>query len=158
MSKEDILSTLNDYNAVMFGTYTQNNKLEFRPMAIAGRKKNYFYFITAKTSGKIASIEDNQEIYLTAQSNSSYLSVRARGVIQNDLKLIEEFWNSSFQTWFPNGPKDINVCLLRFEPVEGELWDDNYLIKAKYIWEVIKSNLSGNRPELKDNHEKFNSL
>ncbi len=155
MSKEDILKELEDYSTIMFGTPSENGGFDFRPMAIAKREKDYFYFITSLSSGKTSSIENNHEVILVAQSSSSFISVKGRGSISEDYNLLKELWNPNFQAWFPEDPSDPDVCLVTFTPSSGEIWDNGVLKKAKYIWEMISSNISGKKASMPENHDSF---
>jgi len=46
-----------------------------------------------------------------------------RSALTRDTAKTKEIWKTTDDIWFPGGPDDPNVRLLRIEPVTAELWD-----------------------------------
>jgi hypothetical protein len=59
---------------------------------------------------------------------------------------------STDQVWWPGGPDDPKVRLLRVEPKTAELWDgpSNAAVEA---FEFVKASLSGTKPNLGENRK-----
>jgi hypothetical protein len=54
--------------------------------------------------------------------------------------------------WWPGGPNDPDVCLLRIEPFTAELWDGpaSSVVTA---FEFAKAKLTGEEPKLGENRK-----
>jgi general stress protein 26 len=42
----------------------------------------------------------------------------------HDRAKIEELWNTFAEAWFPDGPDDPNLALLRVDVDKAQLWED----------------------------------
>ena len=54
--------------------------------------------------------------------------------------------------WWPDGPRDSNVRVLRLEPVNAELWDGP-ASKLVAAYEFAKARLTGEPPNLGENRK-----
>jgi general stress protein 26 len=52
-----------------------------------------------------------------------YLSVSGQAATLYDEALLRKIWKSSDDVWWPDGPQDRNVRILRFDPKIAGLWD-----------------------------------
>jgi len=52
-----------------------------------------------------------------------YLSITGRAFVTRDTAKAKDIWRKTDDTWFPDGPDDPNVRVLRIEPITAELWD-----------------------------------
>jgi general stress protein 26 len=119
--------------------------LEPRP----DRDNSVIYFITDVRGLKDDEIEAVPEVCftLTNHKEKAYLSLTARASVLRDPLLAAKFWKSSDDVWWPGGPEDKNVRVLRLEPVRAELWDGpaSSLVAA---YEFAKARATGEKPNL----------
>jgi general stress protein 26 len=80
------------------------------------------------------------------------LSITARAGVTQDIRKIEQAWRLSDAVWWPGGPSDANVCLLRIEPQTGELWDGP-ASTAVAVFEFAKALATGAQPALGENRK-----
>jgi general stress protein 26 len=61
-------------------------------------------------------------------------------------------WRKTDEVWWPGGPNDPDVCLLRIEPFTAELWDGpaSAVVTA---FEFAKARLTGEEPKLGENRK-----
>jgi hypothetical protein len=61
-------------------------------------------------------------------------------------------WRKTDEVWWPGGPNDTDVCLLRIEPYLAELWDGpaSAVVTA---FEFAKARLTGEEPKLGENRK-----
>jgi hypothetical protein len=66
--------------------------------------------------------------------------------------LAAKFWKSTDDVWWPGGPEDKNVVMLRLEPQRAELWDGpaSSLVAA---YEFAKARATGEKPDLGENRK-----
>ena len=62
-----------------------------------------------------------------------------------------EIWKATDAMWW-QGPGDPNVCVLRVTPFTAELWDGP-ASKTAAVFEFVKSQLTGAKPNLGENRK-----
>lgn len=55
--------------------------------------------------------------------SETYMSLSGSGEINKNQAHIESLWTDSAKTWFPDGPRTINLALMKFSPYAVECWD-----------------------------------
>jgi general stress protein 26 len=70
----------------------------------------------------------------------------------HDVAKIRELWSTEAQAWWPKGPADPDVRVLRVVPDSAEYWDTrgNSMIVAL---KLAAARLSGNPPDLGENEK-----
>jgi general stress protein 26 len=102
------------------------NRLRSRPMhSFPDPETNCFWFITDVRGLKDEEIAAAPDVCLNFAdiSDNTYLSVTGRAEMLRDPAKAEELWSSEAQVWWPNGPHDPLVRVLRVEPEQAEYWD-----------------------------------
>lgn len=124
--------------------------VEMRPDRLAG----LIWIVTDLRSDKEHEIEAEHDVGLTLidQAANAYLSVTARAQLRKDPEKAKEIWKSTDNLWWPGGPDDPNVCLLRIEPMTTELWDGPSS-KAVAFYEMAKAKITGEKPHLGENRK-----
>lgn len=124
--------------------------LEARPDRGAG----LIFFVTDIHSAKEQEIEARPDVGLIFidANEKAYLSITGRADMIHDADKIKAAWRKTDELWWPGGPSDLNVCLLRIEPFIGELWDGPASAMAT-IFEFAKARFTGERPNLGENRK-----
>jgi len=76
-----------------------------------------------------------------------YLSVSAEAVITTDTDKARELWNEHQQVWWPDGPEDPNLRVVRVTPHRAEMWDGP-ASSAVAAFEFGKARVTGKKPNL----------
>jgi len=128
-----------------FAEGLRSRPLEPRP----DRDNGVIYFITDVRGLKDDEIEAAPDVCLTLTNHKekAYLSLTARAAVLRDPLLAAKFWKSTDDVWWPGGPEDENVRVLRLTPVRAELWDGpaSSLVAA---YEFAKARATGEKPNL----------
>ncbi|MGC1609745.1 MAG: pyridoxamine 5'-phosphate oxidase family protein [Pseudolabrys sp.] len=66
--------------------------------------------------------------------------------------MAKRIWKSLDQVWWPDGPEDVNVRVLRLDPKMAELWDGP-ASSAIASYELAKARITGNKPNLGENRK-----
>jgi len=124
--------------------------LEARPDRSAG----LIFFVTDIHSAKEDEIEAKPDVGLAFvdSSDNAYLSITARASVSRDAEGIRAAWRKTDEVWWPGGPDDPNVCLLRVEPFKAELWDGP-ASAAVTAFEFAKARLTGTEPNVGENRK-----
>jgi general stress protein 26 len=118
------------------------------------REAGLIFVVTDLRSAKEHEIEAEHDVGLVvidAKANA-YLSITARAQVRKEPAKAKEIWRSTDTLWWPGGPQDRNVCVLRIEPVTAELWDGPSS-KVVAIYEIAKAKLTGGKPNLGENRK-----
>ncbi len=51
--------------------------------------------------------------------------------VDNDPAMIDKLWSKPVEAWFPGGPRDPNLALLRFDIDDAELWEADMSLAGK---------------------------
>ena len=91
--------------------------LEARPDRDAG----LIFFVTDIHSAKDEEIKTAPDVGLVFidSKDKAYLSITGRACVMRDLEKTKAAWRKSDEVWWPGGPDDPNVCLLRIEPLQN---------------------------------------
>jgi general stress protein 26 len=142
-----------DEVAVCMVTTHAGATMRTRPMhAIPDRAANCIYFITDARGAKddeIAAAPDVCLAFADIDSNT-YLSVTGTAQMVRDSAKAEELWSSEAQAWWPRGPRDPAVRVLRVEPDDAEYWDtrgNSVTVALK----LLAARVRGREPDIGDN-------
>src|SRR5258707_3559009 len=123
-------------------------RLRARPVeARPNRKGRLIFVVTDVHSAKQDEIEAKPDIglvFIDAKAKA-YLSITARAHVMRDASKTEQVWRTMDEAWWPRGPTDPNVCLLRIEPLTAELWNGP-ACTALIVFEFAKAWLTGREP------------
>ena len=124
--------------------------LEARP----DREAGVIWFLTDVRSGKedeVAASPDIGLVFIDCSARA-YLSITGRAEIVRDAARAAAIWKSTDQVWWPGGPDDPTLRLLRVEPKLADLWDGPSSA-AVAAFELAKAKLMGSRPNLGENRK-----
>jgi general stress protein 26 len=124
--------------------------LEARP----DREAGVIWFLTDARSGKEEEVAASPHIglvFIDCRARA-YLSVTGRASILRDTARAAAIWKSTDQVWWPAGPNDPTLRLLRVEPKVAELWDGPSS-SAVAAFEFAKAKLTGSTPNLGENRK-----
>ncbi|WP_409188231.1 pyridoxamine 5'-phosphate oxidase family protein [Bradyrhizobium sp. RDM4] len=133
-----------------FGDGLRARPLEARPDRDAG----VIFFVTDLHSPKEDEIEAAPDVGLVFidSSANAYLSITGRASVMRDPDKTRAVWRKTDEVWWPGGPTDPDVSLLRVEPFTAELWDGP-ASSAVAAFEFAKARLTGEKPNLGENRK-----
>ena len=80
------------------------------------------WFFISRTSEQAADLTARPTVNLSFDGSSDWLSVAGSATLVDDPRLVEEMWNPAVEAWFPNGPHDPDLALLRVDAESAEYW------------------------------------
>jgi general stress protein 26 len=78
----------------------------------------------------------------------AFVSISGRITRVTERDTVKDLWNEAAQTYFPAGPDDEHVVLLRFEPETGEYWDARSSSMAALALRFLAAKVTGSRPSV----------
>ena len=157
MSESDIdrvWEIMDDIPICMVTTHA-GGRMRSRPMhAIADREENAVYFITDTRGAKDEEIAAAPDVCLAFADvgDNTYLSLTGRADMIRDPAKAEELWSAEAQAWWPRGPRDPAVRVLRVIPEQAEYWDtrgNSITVALK----LMTARLAGRQPDLGENRK-----
>lgn len=117
-----------DIHVAMLTTRRADGLLHSRPM---GTRKieadGALWFFTADDSGKVQEIYHDQMVNVSYASPGSqkYVSVAGKATLSHDRARIREMWTPALKAWFPDGPNDPDLALIRVDIQAIDYWEGN---------------------------------
>lgn len=110
----------------MLTTHDQEGFLRSRPMVTQQAPfDGTVWFFTHASGETSAEIRNNQQVNVSYADHdkSIYVSLSGEGEIVRDTHKARTLWNTFVQAWFPNGPEDPDLALLKVTVQQAEYWD-----------------------------------
>lgn len=145
----ELWSLIRDVRIAMLTTIGADGCLHSRPMATQQvEPEDVLWFFSAKDTAKVDELTENQHVELTYASpdRDLYVAASGRAQVVDDRAKMRELWNAAVQAWFPNGPDDPNLCLLRVDLDEAEYWLDRKP-KALRLTQYLGAAVTGQTPK-----------
>ncbi|QJW98730.1 pyridoxamine 5'-phosphate oxidase family protein [Frigoriglobus tundricola] len=140
---------LAEFGTAMLVTRTGEGQLRARPMALAELEPDgTLWFLTDRHSAKVDELGRDPHVGVTMQSQTRFVSVSGRAAPVEDRERVSRLWKLEWKVWFPGGPDDPNLVLLRVSVDAGEYWDNGGTGGLKYLFEAGKALLTGSRPNV----------
>lgn len=133
----------------MFTTIDDHGHLISRPMTNQEMDdEGNLWFYTATSTDLWMNIAGNPQVNLSFAEPEEhvYVSVSGRAERVVDRELIKARWNAAVQAWYPNGPNDPHVVLIRVVSDTAEYWDASSSSMVQ-LFNMAKAVLTGSTPE-----------
>lgn len=119
-----------------------------RPMAIAQVEENCdLWFIAREASEKVQEIRSDEFVNVICQDGwKRCIVISGRASIVRDRAKVDEIWKKSYRIWFPAGPDDPSIVLIRVAGARGEYWDSSGIKGLVYAYEAVKALATGTTP------------
>ena len=145
-SRKKVLDLVKDIDYAVFTTRTEGQgPLHARPMAYRSVEDDGdFWFFTKRDSRKVQELTADPETMLTFADtkNQNFVSVSGKGHLVTERAEVKKRWTELYRTWFPGGPDDENVVLVRVEPEHAEYWDTPSSVMV-YAYGYLKAVVTG---------------
>ena len=144
---------LKDFRFAMVTTRATDGRLVAHPLTVQEAEfDGDLWFIIGRHASAVQHVQVDPAVGVSFSSNSSWLSLAGTAEVIDDLVKLRELWSSAVEAWFPDGPEDPNVTLLRVDALSGEYWDSPGG-KVATIAAFVKQKVTGEKFEAEN--EKF---
>jgi len=152
---EKFRKLLDDFSTAVLITYEQESHFRARPMVIAGVEENCdLWFITNADSAKVHEIEADTRVHVICQNGpTNCISIGGRASLSRNRAKIRELWKAPYRVWFPLGPDDPSIVLIRVTGEHGEYWDNTGVNRLVYVYQAIKAVATRTTPKLKEGEQ-----
>jgi len=112
-----------DTQVCMFTTIADGCPIS-RPMAVQEVEfDGDLWFFTKQGGRKVDQINRERRVNVSFSSRSSWVSVTGEAEVVRDVAKAKELWNAGIEAWFPGGPEDPDIVLVKVHADGAEYWD-----------------------------------
>ena len=112
-----------DAHACMLTSTAGDGALHARPMTPQQVTDDLeAWFFVSRSSEQAQDLVARPRVNLSFEGPGDWLSVAGVATLVDDRSLVEEMWSPVVDEWFPAGPSDTDVVLLRVEASSAEYW------------------------------------
>jgi general stress protein 26 len=105
-------------------TITMDGRLTSRPMTLQEVEfDGDLWFFAERGSTPVEHIAASPEVNVGVGHGGSWVSLTGDAVVVEDVAKKRELWNSAVEAWFPQGPDDDSVVLIKVQADSAEYWD-----------------------------------
>jgi general stress protein 26 len=125
-SKKKLQELIKDIKVAMLTTVSENGQLRSRPMATHDvHVDDALWFLTHTNTAKVAEVSQQEQVNLVYMDVKSqrYVSISGFGQTYRDAAKVNELWNPLMKAWFPKGPDDPMIAVIKVVPEYAEYWD-----------------------------------
>lgn len=141
----------------MLTTTDAKGSLVSRPMTSQkADQEGSLWFFASADAAVTQEIERNPSVNasFSAPDDSVYVSVSGMATVIHDKAIITTMWNPFVSAWFPGGPEDPQVALLKLTVHFAEYWDSDKS-KMMQLYSMAKAAVTGEAPTDIGEHRKF---
>jgi general stress protein 26 len=142
---------IKDMRFGMLTTRHENGHLHSRPMTTQNRRDDEadaLFFFMSRSSEPFTDLQREHQVNVAYANPSSdtYVSVSGLAEAVEDAALRHALWNTATQAWFPNGPDDPDVALVRVRITHAEYWDVHES-KLVQLYKMARAAATGQPPK-----------
>jgi general stress protein 26 len=105
-------------------TIAPGGKLTSRPMTLQEVEfDGDLWFFAERGSHPVDHIAANPQVNVGVGSGGTWVSLTGSATVVDDVAKKKELWNGGVEAWFPQGPEDPSVVLIRVDGDSAEYWD-----------------------------------
>jgi general stress protein 26 len=151
--RQKVWSLIKDIRCALMVTHGADGKLSGRPMVAAQKTfEGELWFMTRDSTPKTRDVVADSHVLLaySEPKDQNYVSVSGTADLVHDRSKIKELWSEPMRTWFPHGPDDEAICLIRVRVESAEYWDAPSSAWV-YAYGYAKARLTGEAPHPGEN-------
>jgi len=157
--RQHLWKSIDDLKVAMLTTHDRDETLSGRPVtAQRVEPDGTLWFFVAADGGIATDVSRNARVHLCYMDvgDDLYVWLRGHAAIVDDLVKVKELWSPLAGAWFPGGPEDPNLALLRIKVERGDYWDVDSS-KLVQFFSMAKAAITKTPPGDAGTHKKFNN-
>ena len=147
--KQKVWELIKDIKIALLVTTGDGGRMRGRPMAALNKVfDGELWFASREHAAKLDEIAGNAHVLLaySEPKSQNYVSVSGHASVHRDTAKMKELWSEGLRVWFPKGPDDRDLALIRVEVESAEYWDSPSSTWV-YAYGYAKARLTGESPK-----------
>lgn len=123
---ERFVAFIREVDVAMLTTADESGHLRSRPMMTQEVDTDgVLWFFSGSHDGKAHEIQHNAQVNISyaLPKHNRFVSVSGRAELTSDRERIHRLWKPLYRAWFPEGPDDPKLSLLKVHIEKAEYWD-----------------------------------
>lgn len=146
VARAHILSLLKQFQDAMFVTHDIDGGIHARPMAVVDIDADgNVWFVTDRASTKAREITSDNDVSVLFQSPAVSVAISGRATLTTDRERVRQLWTEGWRLWFPDGPEETDLVLVRVETTRGEFWDRGGASRLRFLFDAARAYVKGER-------------
>ena len=125
----DVAALINRIDICVLASRAEDGELHARPMSNNGEADwdGQSWFLAPSDGRLVAELRANPEAVTTyrAETGYTFVTISGRTTLETDPSLKRRLWLDELERWFPNGPEDPNVTLIRLDAEAAQWWTED---------------------------------
>ena len=121
-----IAALISTIDICLFSTRGEDGQLHARPMSNNGQVEweGSSWFFAPSDGRLVAELEGDPQAVAAyrAEESFDFISISGHATLETDRELKQKYWLPELERWFPNGPEDPNVTLIRLDAEHADWW------------------------------------
>ena len=147
--RQKVWELIKDIKIALMVTTGSGGQLHGRPMAAMNKEfDGALWFASREGTPKLDEIADNTQVLLaySEPKTQDYISVSGRAALIRDPAKVKSLWSEAMRVWFPKGPDDPAITLIKVDVESAEFWDAPSSTWV-YAMGYAKARLTGEPPK-----------
>lgn len=122
---QKLASLIKGIKFAMLTTVDDDGNLRSRPMATQNSEfDGTLWFFTKAGAPKVHEVEHERHVNVSYAhpEDQRYVSISGKAQLVRDEQKKNELWTPAMKAWFPQGPEDPEIGLLKVEADKAEYW------------------------------------
>ena len=155
--RKHIWQRIEDARIAFFTTLSEDNGLRARPLSTqrVDAETSLWFFIAADSDlAKDARANQRALVTYSDEREGFYASLSGTARVMTDPNKAREMWSKLDEAWFPGGPEDSNLALLRVDVDHGETWEPTTNELMQFL-SIAAAAMSHTAPSREGAHKTF---
>jgi general stress protein 26 len=126
LDKQKLAAIMKRIDICMMTTAAPNGQLHSRPMSnnrhVDWDGDSWFFAFEDSTQATETQANPNVNLAYALPDDIVFVSIVGKGEIVRDNAKKQELWNEDLKRWFPNGPDDDSVVLIKVKGQRADYW------------------------------------
>ena len=147
--RQKVWELIKDIKIALMVTTGASGRLHGRPMAAMNKEfDGALWFASREGTPKLDEIADHTQVLLaySEPKSQNYVSLSGAASIVHDAGKVKELWSEAMRVWFPKGPDDPAITLIKVDVESAEYWDSPSSTWV-YATGYAKARLTGEPPK-----------
>ena len=149
-ARTTLWNLIKDIRFAMFTTSSADGHLHSRPMTTQNSnldEDSNLWFFMSKRGDAVADLAISQVVNVAYADTDAdkYVSVAGQAAVVDDTAKKQQLWSKMAEAWFPGGPSDPDLALVRVRIAHANYWDVKSS-KIVQLYKMAKAAVTGQPP------------
>ncbi len=125
-ARDKVAGLIKGIHICMMNTAGKDGSIDSRPMALQNTPfDGTLWFLTRGSSEKVNEVQGDGHVTLTfaEPKDQKYVTLKGKASVSQDRGKVHDLWNEMYKAWFPGGPDDPSISVLRVDVSDGDYWE-----------------------------------